>query len=496
MDKAAKHDSRGWLPALASLPLAISVALISTSSQAATTSPTNQGVKVIEVDTSGAKPASSNQHSAPAKLAAATNPASHQAQTKIPDAKPAKSVAPKAAAEEATIPGHIFSRSPEEQTDILVDKFRKEAYLIKVKNDTPTIIRTFKNLQFGQKDGDKVSEGDMRTPEGVYRITHFIPDQSLLPVYGHGAFPLDYPNPLDRIEGRNGSGIWLHGRDDDDPTKVATRGCVAFENNEIDYLQPILTAGTTVVITPKTEFMTPSAYAKRRASMLGQLDAFIKEWSNADISAVAKMLHPDFRGADGLNREQWVDRKKRLAEMFPERQIKVTDVHAFKEDGNQVVFDFRQQYCAANLFSLDSKRLFFKPEGDKLSLVAEDSTPLSTDGILTAEASDFVAKWMKSWNNNEIFNYLQYYSPNFTYKGGKTLADWKDYKSGIFAERPQQQITYENLKVHQVQPNRYQVSFTQHYTSNSYADDGIKTLTLEGCPGSFAIVDETWKALK
>ncbi|PPC79293.1 hypothetical protein C4K68_00890 [Pokkaliibacter plantistimulans] len=394
------------------------------------------------------------------------------------------------------LPAHLFSRDAEPTTSILIDKQRKNAYLVHMENDVPHVVREITHLQFGQQDGDKQSEGDLKTPEGVYRIEKFIPDSQLAPVYGSGAFPLDYPNPLDRIEGRNGSGIWLHGRDDNDPSKVATRGCVAFQNKEIRELEPVLKPGTNIIISPKTEFMTPAAYEARKTSLFKQLDAFFKDWNNADITSLAKILHPTFHDANGLNRDAWVARKKTLAAAYPERDIKISNIYAFKEDGKQVVFDFNQTYCAANLFSYDHKRLFFKPDGDKLSLVAEDSIALPIQPILTAEATRFVDKWIDTWSKNEIFEYLALYNPQFTYDGGKKLADWQVYKSGIFAQRPEQKISYSNLQIAPVKGDLYRVTFKQNYQSDSYTDVGIKTLMLSGCPGDFSIVSESWTALK
>jgi len=58
---------------------------------------------------------------------------------------------------------------------------------------------------------EKVAEGDMRTPLGVYFIGSNLDPKSLKDFYGAGALTLNYPNPYDLRRGKTGSGIWVHG---------------------------------------------------------------------------------------------------------------------------------------------------------------------------------------------------------------------------------------------------------------------------------------------
>ncbi|MFB9887488.1 L,D-transpeptidase family protein [Balneatrix alpica] len=396
---------------------------------------------------------------------------------------------------DASIPAHIFTRDAENRTSILVDKKGKTAYLIDFQNDMPTLSRRYDNLLFGENDGDKEYEGDKRTPEGVYRITHFIPGETLPPLYGTGAFPIDYPNPLDRIEGRNGSGIWLHGKDDNDPSKNVTLGCVAFDNTEITELNGMIGKGTNVVIAPKADFLTPEAYAKERDKILQELDTFITSWEGGDIDTLASMLHPAFQGPGGIKRQAWLERKRRLAELYPEKRIATNNVYAYREDGDQVVYDFEQLYCASNLVSLDHKRLFFKRDNDRLRLVAEDITEQATAPFVNRSIEQFVNSWLSSWNAGNVDAYVGHYGNDFTDERGRDLLAWTLYKKGIFQERPNQRITIENLQISPIQGNQYQIRFKQDYRSQSYADLGMKTLIIRGCPGEYQIMAERWSAL-
>jgi hypothetical protein len=50
----------------------------------------------------------------------------------------------------------------------------------------------------GQADGDKLKEGDLRTPEGVYFVRRKLAGGLDYELYGDLAFTLDFPNPVDR----------------------------------------------------------------------------------------------------------------------------------------------------------------------------------------------------------------------------------------------------------------------------------------------------------
>ncbi|MCG8427001.1 MAG: L,D-transpeptidase family protein, partial [Chromatiales bacterium] len=387
----------------------------------------------------------------------------------------------------AQIPSHIFSRDGDVNTTVLVDKSTKAAYLVDIKDNKPRLLRSFDNLLFGENGGDKLREGDKRTPEGVYRITSFIPDENLAPIYGSGAFPIDYPNPLDKIEGRNGSGIWLHGRAYDDPNKNTTRGCVAFNNNEISELQKILGQNTPVIITKNAEFVSEPEYNKQREKLLNTLDEFINAWEVGNSKKLTSFLHPDFKSAGGKGKSAWIQHKQRLDNLYPEKNIETDNVYIFKEDGQQVVFEFKQYYCAKNIISVGEKQLYFKNDNGKLQLLTESFERLPIGNYIDDSVNEFLSGWVNAWERGDINSYIDRYAGHFVDPKGRDHNAWKDYKARIFANRPNQQIAIDNIKVTQLANNRYEVSFRQQYTSDQYTDLGTKTITLDGCPGAFKI---------
>ena len=67
----------------------------------------------------------------------------------------------------------------------------------------------FDNIIVG-KLGQKFKEGDLKTPIGVYSLVNKIKPKDSF--YGPLAFVTSYPNLYDKLNNRNGHGIWIHGK--------------------------------------------------------------------------------------------------------------------------------------------------------------------------------------------------------------------------------------------------------------------------------------------
>ena len=129
-----------------------------------------------------------------------------------------------------------------------VDKSKQRAFLVRASGNA-TALDKFQTLTCttGQRDGDKQVEGDLKTPEGVYFVTGKITSGLDYTLYGNNAFPLNFPNPVDRIRGKTGYGIWIHGRGTP-VTPKQTRGCVSLNNADVDHLDDHVARHATPVI--------------------------------------------------------------------------------------------------------------------------------------------------------------------------------------------------------------------------------------------------------
>jgi len=102
------------------------------------------------------------------------------------------------------------------------------------------------NAFTGEKKGDKVQEGDLKTPLGVYTITKKI--SKLDSFYGPLAFVTSYPNYYDKFRGKNGSGIWIHGLPTEQARDEFTKGCIAIDNSSIECLNKNIDIDKTLLI--------------------------------------------------------------------------------------------------------------------------------------------------------------------------------------------------------------------------------------------------------
>ncbi len=135
------------------------------------------------------------------------------------------------------------------QYTIVVEKTRDMLYVVEEADDSYNIIQRFP-AALGQYRGDKEVMGDKKTPEGLYRIVSIKGGGDLPDVYGPLALVLNYPNEMDRKEGKTGDGIWIHGSGLGQYTE-RTEGCVELNDYNIARLEQFIDIGTPVYIFPE-----------------------------------------------------------------------------------------------------------------------------------------------------------------------------------------------------------------------------------------------------
>jgi hypothetical protein len=115
-------------------------------------------------------------------------------------------------------------------------------------------------MSVGQRGMGKQQRGDAKTPFGVYFTQKSYPGHVLPDLYGAGAVTLNYPNDLDLLDGKTGSGIWIHGSPSDQYARApeATDGCVVLANPDMQWLMGLqLPAGTPVLIQSQINWVEP-----------------------------------------------------------------------------------------------------------------------------------------------------------------------------------------------------------------------------------------------
>ena len=158
----------------------------------------------------------------------------------------------------------------------------------------------------------KFREGDARTPIGVYFVQRSLPGERLPDLYGVGALTLNYPNAIDLMRNKTGSGIWLHGTPSLQYARapLATDGCVVLANHDMQTLLELQgTASTPVLIAERLEWVDENA-----ASMPAGFERTLQDWLRHRLGgqpeSLAGFYSPRFE-REALGLDYWWPRLSR-----------------------------------------------------------------------------------------------------------------------------------------------------------------------------------------
>lgn len=138
-----------------------------------------------------------------------------------------------------------------------VDMARQRAFVVRNMDGE---LKKMKDMPCttGMHGGGKLLEGDRKTPEGVYFLQGKATGGLDFDSFGNTAFPLNYPNPVDRIQGKTGNGIMIHGRGRSFGPRQ-TLGCVVLENDDVDTLDRHVRIHATPVVIAESVNLTGKA---------------------------------------------------------------------------------------------------------------------------------------------------------------------------------------------------------------------------------------------
>lgn len=280
------------------------------------------------------------------------------------------------------IPRYLLQMDPAQSNAIVVDAGRSRVYVYENAGGTPRLVQDFYST-LGKNGVDKLREGDRKTPLGVYHVTARIAGSKLPDLYGWGAFPISYPNEWDRIAGRTGYGIWLHGVPSDTYARAprASDGCVALANTDIAELAKRVQVGLTpVIIADQIEWTTPAASRDERKAFMDQLEAWRKDWESRDADSYLAHYAREFR-SDGMDIAAWGTHKRRVNAAKSWIKVSLDNVSVLRNPGQKplMVVSFDQDYRSSNLAQRTRKRQYWTMEDGRWRIAYEapvGSTPL------------------------------------------------------------------------------------------------------------------------
>lgn len=223
-----------------------------------------------------------------------------------------------------------------------------------------TLVEKY-NAFTGKAKGDKLREGDLKTPIGVYNLEKKI--SKLDSFYGPLAFVTTYPNTYDKFLGKNGSGIWIHGLPIEQERDDYTKGCIAINNNDIVCLDKELDIDSTIlIINPKTHKNETSK--KTFAKILADLFQWRYAWLYNDIETYISFYAKNFVRNDGRKYDAFVRYKTRIFKKNEKKKIIFNDINVVPYPNSKGVFQitFKEFYTSPS----------FKFEGNKVLIVKVD----------------------------------------------------------------------------------------------------------------------------
>ncbi|MDP3884196.1 L,D-transpeptidase family protein [Hydrogenophaga sp.] len=254
-----------------------------------------------------------------------------------------------------SIPAQFLALSSQSRHAIAIDASRSRLYLFE--NQTPSasgnliaqpprlrLVGDF-YISVGLSGIEKTVEGDKRTPLGVYYITSNLNPDNLPDLYGVGALPINYPNPLDVQRGKTGSGIWLHGTPREQFVRApqASDGCVVLSNPDLERLLKTVQIRTTpVVIAPELQWVRPEALDTERQAFEAALEAWRVAKSEGNLGQLKGFYSSRFQN-QGRDLGQWwpqVESELSPAKGSRELQLKEISLLRWRDAQDTMVVTF------------------------------------------------------------------------------------------------------------------------------------------------------------
>jgi len=276
----------------------------------------------------------------------------------------------------ALVPRALLQMRKDQKHALIVDAKHSRLYLYENRNDQIRLLSDFYVSQ-GKLGVNKSREGDLRTPVGVYYITGHLPGVKLPDMYGKGALPLDYPNDWDKIHGRSGSGIWVHGTPPETFSRppLSTDGCVVVSNDDLNTLTRTVEIGKTpVLIGEQVEFVSKSVTEHDLKVATSLVENWRRDVENRDDASLRALYSTRFKSAADEDLNTWLA-KQQFLPGAKKISVTVTEPSYFRQPSQEeiIVSNFTQQIVVGRWRHAVRKKQYWAKEGQQWKIVAESN---------------------------------------------------------------------------------------------------------------------------
>lgn len=275
------------------------------------------------------------------------------------------------------VPRYLLQMGPDQKYAVVVDTKRARLYVYRNEDGTPRFVADF-YASHGKAGAEKFSEGDNKTPVGVYHVVSQIDSSQLPDLYGDGAFPINYPNEWDKRVGRTGNGIWLHGVPSDTYSRPprASEGCVVLANQDFNALSSYVQVGTTpVIISNDIEWLTLDDWQIERRALNDAIERWRTDWESLDVDRYLANYATNFKSGE-FDRSSWGKRKRQIAANKRWVKVGIDRISMFRSPGRDELVEvtFEQHYESNGYRDAGRKRQYWIKENGTWRIAYEGTT--------------------------------------------------------------------------------------------------------------------------
>lgn len=273
------------------------------------------------------------------------------------------------------IPRPLLQLREDQKHALVVDAKRSRLYVYENQGGQPKFVTDYYISQ-GKLGVNKLKAGDQKTPVGIYYITGHLSGARLPDFYGSGALPINYPNEWDKINGRSGSGIWLHGTPSDSYSRppLSSDGCVVLTNPDLYRLANSIEIGKTpVVISESIEFVNKTKWNNDRSIAAKLVEGWRRDMESLNPLRVMANYSHHFKSDHGEDLNAWLAKHQQFMSGMKDLSIKLRDVTYFlyPSRGDMIVSTFTQEAMVGKSKSVTRKRQYWAREGNQWRIIYE-----------------------------------------------------------------------------------------------------------------------------
>lgn len=261
----------------------------------------------------------------------------------------------------------------EKYSNVLACNKKKSTLNLYTKNSKGNFFLKKRNSAFtGRNSGDKKTEGDLKTPVGIYKLVKK-KDVNLDPFYGPLALVTSYPNTYDKYLGKTGHGIWIHGVPQDEKRDSYTKGCIALQNKNLKYIEKEINLNNTILIINENKNIE-KIKNETLVGILSQLYLWRYAWIYNKIDLYLSFYDKKFVRYDGMALRDFKRYKKRIFKKSGKKTIIFKDINIIPYPNKKNLYQimFKELYKSQQFHFSGNKVLVVKFLGNKkIKIVTE-----------------------------------------------------------------------------------------------------------------------------